>query len=170
MFRIVVVAERHDSKNGFVAVDNFEFIENDECLVKPPEADPNLPTTPEPTEPPGPVITCSFEFDLCDWQDIADDELHKWKRKTADEIGETPGPDQDKDGKADTYFMIAVNENEAGASDDTAAELRSPFFKTDEHPYECFSFWFYFGVSIFFMLYFLKMVLIAKCEKNCIFI
>ena len=28
-----MVAERHDSKNGFVAVDNFEFIENDECLV-----------------------------------------------------------------------------------------------------------------------------------------
>ena len=42
------------------------------------------------------VITCSFEFDLCDWQDIADDDLHKWKRKTADQIGETPGPNQDK--------------------------------------------------------------------------
>ena len=43
--------------------------------------------------------------------------------------------------------MIAVNENEAGPTDDTAAELRSPFFKTTEHPVECFSFWFYFGVS-----------------------
>ena len=48
-----MVAERHDSKNGFVAVDNFEFIEDDKCLVNPPEADPNAPTTPQPTEPPG---------------------------------------------------------------------------------------------------------------------
>ena len=53
LFRIVVVAERHDSKNGFVAVDSFEFIEDDKCLVNPPEADPNAPTTPQPTEPPG---------------------------------------------------------------------------------------------------------------------
>ena len=53
-FRVVIAAERHDSKNGFVAVDEFEFIENDKCLVNPPEADPNAPTpTPPPTEPPG---------------------------------------------------------------------------------------------------------------------
>ena len=41
------------------------------------------------------VITCNFEIDLCDWTDIANNPLHKWQRKTADEIGEAPGPDTD---------------------------------------------------------------------------
>ena len=36
-FRVVMVAERHDSKNGFVAVDEFEFIENDKCVLSPPQ-------------------------------------------------------------------------------------------------------------------------------------
>ena len=36
-FRVVMVAERHDSKNGFVAVDEFEFIENDKCVLNPPQ-------------------------------------------------------------------------------------------------------------------------------------
>ena len=76
--------------------------------------------------------------------------MHKWQRKTANEIGDGLGPDQDKDGMFDTYFMIASNQNEPEQGVDAFAELRSPFFKSTEHPVECFSFWFYFGVSFFF--------------------
>ena len=32
---------------------------------------------------------------MCSWTDIANNPLHKWQRKTADEIGEAPGPDTD---------------------------------------------------------------------------
>ena len=50
--------------------------------------------------------------------------------------------------------MIAANENENGEGADEYAELRSPFFKSTEHPVECFSFWFYFGVR--FLNYLVK--------------
>ena len=63
-FRVVMVAERHDSKNGFVAVDEFEFIENDKCVLNPPQADPNAPTTVEPTEPPGRKYYLKLYFKL----------------------------------------------------------------------------------------------------------
>ena len=58
----------------------------------------------------------------------------------------------DKGGKGDTFFMIAANENENGEGADEYAELRSPFFKSIEHPVECFSFWFYFGVRFLISL------------------
>ena len=48
--------------------------------------------------------------------------------------------------------MIAANENENGEGADEYAELRSPFFKSTEHPVECFSFWFYFGVRFLISL------------------
>ena len=62
-----MVAERHDSKNGFVAVDEFEFIEDDKCFLNPPQADPNEPTTPQPTDPPGRKCFLGFHIESFLW-------------------------------------------------------------------------------------------------------
>jgi hypothetical protein len=48
----------------------------------------------------------------------------------------------------DKRFMMASDQ--VGGSEGMAGartELKSPIFKGNEHPLECFSFWFYFGVS-----------------------
>ena len=59
-----------------------------------------------------------------------------------------PGPDGDYHDLTDKRFMMA-SDHVGGAEGMAGArtELKSPIFKGNEHPLECFSFWFYFGVS-----------------------
>ena len=56
-----------------------------------------------------------------------------------------PGPDGDYQDLTDKRFMMASDH--VGGKADARTELKSPVFKGNEHPLECFSFWFYFGVS-----------------------
>ena len=55
------------------------------------------------------------------------------------------GPDTTFDGDLANHFAIAGNIGDS--ADEGFASLKSPFFESFEHPVECFSFWFYFGVK-----------------------
>lgn len=59
-----------------------------------------------------------------------------------------PGPSGDFENVAKTHFMIASNALAGTEGPQNAVtKLESPYFSALEHPAECFSFWFYFGVS-----------------------
>ena len=75
----------------------------------------------------------------------------EWKRYNSKELMENdlPGPPGDFEDKDTKYFMVTslvANEGFEGA----VTELKSPLFKSSEHVFECFQFWFYFGVSFIF--------------------
>ena len=94
------------------------------------------------------VLVCDFEKDFCNWQDAGSDPNHKWLRRTGNEIADEPGPDADFQGNNEKYFLIATNNGKTDDVESSEADLRSPYLNSTEHPYECFSFWFQFGVSI----------------------
>ena len=108
-------------------------------------------------------------MDTCDWENLSEDPIHKWERHTGAELAEQnkPGPAGDLGNNfwikfflqklifwkilgddPNTYFMIASNIDDGGEHPEIAvANLKSPAFKTSQHPLECFAFWFYFSVS-----------------------
>ena len=94
------------------------------------------------------VLLCNFQNDFCGWQNVEDSPDHKWERKTVEELsGENRiGPDTTFNGNLDNRFVIAGNIGDS--TDEAFASLKSPNFESFEHPQECFSFWFYFGVKI----------------------
>ena len=55
-FKIKMVASKGTNDKSFVIIDEFVFLQTESCEFQPPEADPNLSTTPkttpQPTEPP----------------------------------------------------------------------------------------------------------------------
>ena len=62
-----------------------------------------------------------------------------------------PGPIADDEDNTDGYFVVtsdgmATNET----TDEAVTMLRSPWFLWKQHPYECFNFRYYFGVSLDF--------------------
>ena len=154
-FKVVVIANKGLNNQSFVVFDEVLFVGTDKCDFEPAAAKPTEapttttqgPTTPAPTEPPGPVIVCDFEKNLCGWQIKPDNATFVFQRKNAKQIGDNPGPTNDYEGKDDKFFMIASLELEA-ANQNQIARFRSPKFKKDEHPVECFSFWFNFGVRL----------------------
>ena len=99
------------------------------------------------------MIECTFEENFCDWKINSDDHLYKWQRKTINSLvnNEFPGPDTNLNDESQ-YFVYAgfkiAGPNSTG--DGVTAVLASPDFLVEEHPLECFHFWFYFGVSILF--------------------
>ena len=158
-FKVFVLASKGQNNQSFIAFDEVLFVQTDKCDFEPKEAEP-LPsttttvtttapsTTSPPTEPPGPVIVCDFENDLCNWQaQPSGDVTLNWERKTANGIGDGLGPDEDLEGNKDKFFMIASKSKDSG-TDNQVAMLRSPLFESKDHPIECFSFWYYFGVSL----------------------
>lgn len=81
---------------------------------------------------------------------MSEDPIHKWERMTGDQLvaAQRPGPATDIESHTDTFFMIASNYDlNGGGPEIVVANLKSPLFKTDEHPHECFAFWFYFGTQ-----------------------
>ena len=149
-YRIVMVAEKGDNKQSLVAVDEFELIGIENCATAPPDADPEKPTTPMPTEPPNPELICDFEQDFCGWvngSEVPDSIDVEFARLRAQDLGELQGPANDHNGDSSKYYAIATN----CQKEICAAQLASPFFKSEEHPFECFSFWFHLGVSKQFM-------------------
>ena len=100
-------------------------------------------------------LLCDFEQDLCGWSastnevDVTPD-LYIWTQYTSLGLQEEsiPGPDGDYQDLKDKVFIMA-SDHVGGAEGIAGArtELKSPIFKGNEHPLECFSFWFFFGVS-----------------------
>ena len=95
------------------------------------------------------MILCNFEEDYCDWKLDSVDNLYKWQRRTVGGLENFPRPDGDYHGEKNTFFLYAGDKIAGSNSTGTglSATLRSPDFLVEEHPLECFSFWFYFGVS-----------------------
>ena len=71
VFQIVITAIRGPKNEGYVALDDFSFRNNEEfCSTKPEDAAPT--TTLAPTEPttkvPQKLPNCQFEDNTCDWE------------------------------------------------------------------------------------------------------
>ena len=92
-------------------------------------------------------LLCDFEKDQCNFEVSTDVEGFEWKRYNSKQLMENdkPSPPGDFEGKDTKFFMVTtlvLDENEGAVT-----ELKSPLFKSNEHVFECFQFWFYFGVS-----------------------
>lgn len=85
---------------------------------------------------------------MCDWE-VRSTMNYSWNRDTAEllENESVPGPPNDHNEERSKYFMIA-SDYRAGplAIDGAESFLESQVFLGREHPVECFSFFFYFGV------------------------
>ena len=95
------------------------------------------------------VILCNFEDGMCDWKTLSDDKLYKFSRKKSEQLGnqDLPGPDGSVNDES-TFFMYAGHKMAGiNSTNGVTAQLKSPDFVIEEHPLECFSFWFFFGVS-----------------------
>ena len=81
----------------------------------------------------------------------SEDKYYMWTRQSVNNLnnGNLPGPPGDYLNDQATMFLYAgdkhAGENSTGNAVMTV--LKSPEFLVEEHPIECFSFWFYFGVS-----------------------
>ena len=76
--------------------------------------------------------------------------MYKWLRKNSNYLNNqgVAGPNGDFNGDMTRKFLIASDALAGNESiSEAMATFTSPEFKTDQHPYECFNFWFYFGVS-----------------------
>ena len=109
------------------------------------------------------VILCNFEKDFCDWTNILNKPEWTFERKTAEELNseERPGPAEGLNGIKDDHFLIAGNLEDS--QEGSLAGIQSPFFKSKEHPVECFWFWFYFSVSCY---HHIAISLGLKCVEN----
>ena len=90
------------------------------------------------------LIQCSFQEDTCHWQEKPNNK-YKWDRRTASQLDGEAGPDGDLYGERDTFFMLSLDKE--GANQGDSAILISPNFIIEEHPVECFRFWFQYDVS-----------------------
>ena len=97
------------------------------------------------------VILCNFEDNICDWKSLSDDKLYKFSRKKSEQLGNQDLPGPDGSVNAESIWFMYAGHKMAGinSTNGVTATLKSPDFVIEEHPLECFSFWFYFGVSFF---------------------
>jgi hypothetical protein len=63
-----MVAVRGDDATGYVALDDFDLVEEDTCLTMPEQADPT-------------TLDCNFEGGTCNWVVTSDTEF-KWVQRT----------------------------------------------------------------------------------------
>ena len=117
--------------------------------TEPPITTTPLPETTTVTEPPVDLITCEFEKDFCQWDSKSEDEKYVWFRNTSDALQEAGilGPLTDFTNEKNTFFIMTSNYQAQEVLPGKKAKLTSPYFLGKDHQNECFSFWFYFGVS-----------------------
>ena len=107
---------------------------------------------------------CSFEENLCDWTVPQLGPEYKWLKRSSEELSAegAPGPAGDLNNDKAKFFMIASDKlGQAGGPNEVETFLVSPAFLIEEHPQECFDFWFYFGVifpQILLFSFFFKLV------------
>ena len=96
------------------------------------------------------LVLCNFEDNVCDWKLQSDDKLYKWQRKSISSLGndDFPGPDGNVNTESEKFMYAGHKLAGVNSTEGAFATLKSPDFVIEEHPLECFSFWFYFGVSI----------------------
>lgn len=152
-----MVAVRGKGQEGYLAFDDVEFLlefKEDQCNFLPTEAavpseeDPTTETTTV-TEPPYDWINCQFEASqgFCDWMHTQDDDNYAFFRNTSNGLEEAGilGPGTDNLEAKDKFFVMTSSFLAQEVLPGKRARLISPTFVGKEHPYECFSFWFYFG-------------------------
>ena len=93
-------------------------------------------------------ILCNFQANICDWDKKPDNATFMFHRHSANQLENSnmTGPDQDYMGDKKGRFMIASIYRDNATVENEFAWLRSPLYKSSEHPIECFNFWFNFGV------------------------
>lgn len=94
---------------------------------------------------------CKFEQDLCGWQvQNSGPEFATWQRKNFEEL-ENEGLSHPANGDflndKKKYFMIANDIVQEEQPENTVTYLRSPDFLIEQHPKECFNFWFIFDTN-----------------------
>jgi hypothetical protein len=94
------------------------------------------------------IIECNFEQDFCHFQNGTTNSYYSLFRSTSQQLAEQGilGPDGDYDNNKDKFFVITSNYQAQEVLPETVAYLQSPTFMASEHPVECFSFFFFFGV------------------------
>ena len=93
------------------------------------------------------MILCHFEEDRCEWA-IASTGEYSWKNKNAKILSDLDyGPDGDIHQNDTLFFMIAAGKYALSADPSAQTKLVSPSFDKGDHPFECFEFWYQFGVS-----------------------
>ena len=94
------------------------------------------------------MVLCTFQDNVCDWENKSDGP-YKWERLNANKLIEdgNPGPAGDLNNDATKNFMIASDARGGDSKPGDKAWLKSPKFHIEQHPLECLSFWFQFGVS-----------------------
>ena len=95
------------------------------------------------------VILCHFQDDICNWKITSETDYYKWKRYNGKSLSdeEIPGPNGDLNSDQQKYFLLAstvIGENDKPGH---YTILSTEEFVVKEHPVECLSFWYEFGVS-----------------------
>ncbi len=99
----MIKAIRNAKEEGYTAIDDFDFIYNDECAIYPTDAVPPTPTPP-PTTTQEPPIDCDFENGLCGWKLV--DGSFKYRKTNAKELSDAniQGPQTDHNESVESKF------------------------------------------------------------------
>lgn len=99
-------------------------------------------------------IICNFDEDKCNFEISTSDPTdgYKWDRRIPKDLAANsiPGPPFDALEHENGYLMIASDYlTNPDTPQDAFTRLKTPYFKSSEHPLECIRFWFYWGVRTF---------------------
>ena len=95
------------------------------------------------------MILCDFENGLCQWS-VEGGDWYKWEHYNAKNLAvdDFAGPESDYQGHDDKYFIIAhLTDNQYSGDQNVLTKIKSPLFEVNQHPVECFSFYYIFDVS-----------------------
>lgn len=133
------VAESGRSTVGWAAMDDLRLLRTDDCLLEPHNAEP--PTTQEPTttQPLPSDIHCDFQVDECGFEIAGEGDFLFHRARASDVV---PNIDSDHNFNQEAYFLYASKAPTPNLLE-TFTSLRTQELKGNQHPLECFNFWFY---------------------------
>lgn len=104
------MARKGRNDQSYVALDDFEFLNSDECVFEPKEAFPATTTTSTTSGPPSHWLQCNFQNDLCGWElgGAIDENMFYWNRTTGDQLiaNQLGGPVADHDGNPASMCIV----------------------------------------------------------------